>query len=188
MKQLNSKILIADDEKAITTGLSAILEDEGYQVEVADDGQKALDMLAAGTYGVVLADLKMPRVDGIALLKAMRERKIPTEFIMITGQGTTDTALEAMREGAADYIEKPLNAERLAKLKAQVPKLLEQVAVQQRNQELSARLEGLTHFGELTGQSEEMREVYRIIDAVAPSTASVLILGESGTGKELVAK
>jgi len=182
------RVLIADDETAITAGLSAILGDEGYEVEIAQDGQKALDLLTNGTYGVVLADLKMPKVDGIALLKAMREREIPTEFIMITGQGTTETALQAMREGAADYIEKPLNAERLAKLKAQVPKLLEQFAVQQKNQELSARLEGLTHFGELTGQSEEMREVYRIIDAVAPTSASVLILGESGTGKELVAK
>jgi DNA-binding NtrC family response regulator len=182
------RVLIADDETAITAGLSAILGDEGYDVEIAQDGQKALDLLTNGTYGVVLADLKMPKVDGISLLKAMREREIPTEFIMITGQGTTETALQAMREGAADYIEKPLNAERLAKLKAQVPKLLEQFAVQQKNQELSARLEGLTHFGELTGQSEEMREVYRIIDAVAPTSASVLILGESGTGKELVAK
>ena len=130
MKQ-NARILIADDEKAITTGLSAILEDAGYAVDIADDGQKALDMLAAaGTYSVVLADLKMPRVDGIALLKAMRERRIPTEFVMITGQGTTDTAIEAMREGAADYIEKPLNAERLNKLKAQIPKLIEQYTVQ----------------------------------------------------------
>jgi DNA-binding NtrC family response regulator len=188
MKQPNTKILIADDEKAITTGLSAILEDEGYNVEVADDGQKALDMLAAGTYGVVLADLKMPRVDGIALLKAMRERKIPTEFIMITGQGTTGTAIEAMHAGAADYIEKPLNADRLNKLKAQIPGLLDKFALQQTNRELSAKLETLTHYGELTGHSDAMREVYQTIDAVAPSTASVLILGESGTGKELVAR
>jgi DNA-binding NtrC family response regulator len=187
MKQ-NAKILIADDEKAITNGLSAILEESGYQVDIADDGQKALDMLSAGTYAVVLADLKMPRVDGIALLKAMRERRIPTEFVMITGQGTTDTAIEAMREGAADYIEKPLNAERFSKLKAQIPKLIEQYTVQQKNRELSAKLENLTHYGELTGQSDAMREVYATIDAVAPSTASVLILGESGTGKELVAR
>jgi DNA-binding NtrC family response regulator len=187
MKQ-NARILIADDEKAITNGLSAILEESGYQVDIADDGQKALDMLSEGTYAVVLADLKMPRVDGIALLKAMRERRIPTEFVMITGQGTTDTAIEAMREGAADYIEKPLNAERFSKLKAQIPKLIEQYTIQQKNRELSAKLENLTHYGELTGQSEAMREVYATIDAVAPSTASVLILGESGTGKELVAR
>jgi DNA-binding NtrC family response regulator len=184
----NGKILIADDEKQITTGLSAILADEGYEVDVADDGQRALDRLSADSYGVVLADLKMPKVDGIALLKEMRARGLPTEFIMITGQGSTELAIEAIRHGAADYIEKPLNSERLSKLKAQLPKLLEQYAVQRKNRELSARLENLTHYGELTGQSEVMREVYKIIEAVSASTASVLILGESGTGKELVAR
>src|SRR5436853_4820222 len=182
------RILVADDEAAIANGLSAILVDEGYDVEVAADGQKALERLSTDRFGVVLADLKMPKLDGIALLKAIRERKIPTEFVMITGQGTTEMAIEAMKQGAADYIEKPLNAERLNKLKAQIPKLIEQFAVQVQNQQLSAKLEGLTHYGELTGQSEEMRRVYQIIEAVAPSSASVLILGESGTGKELVAR
>jgi len=182
------RILIADDELAIANGLSAILNDAGYEVEVAADGQKALERLQSERFGVVLADLKMPKLDGIALLKSIRERKIPTEFVMITGQGSTELAIEAMKEGAADYIEKPLNAERLNKLKAQIPKLMEQFAVQVQNQQLSAKLEGLTHYGELTGQSEEMRQVYHIIDAVAPSSASVLILGESGTGKELVAR
>jgi DNA-binding NtrC family response regulator len=107
---------------------------------------------------------------------------------MITGQGSTELAIEAIKEGAADYIEKPLNTERLNKLKAQIPKLLDQFALLEKNRELTARLEGLTHYGELTGQSEVMRGVYQIIDAVAPSSASVLILGESGTGKELVAR
>ena len=188
MKHANTKILIADDEKAITAGLGAILGDEGYGIEIAEDGQKALDRLATDKFGVVLADLKMPKLDGIALLKAIRERKIPTEFIMITGQGSTELAIEAIKQGAADYIEKPLNTERLNKLKAQIPKLLEQFAIQEKNRELTAKLEGLTHYGELTGQSEVMRTVYQVIDAVAPSSASVLILGESGTGKELVAR
>src|SRR5213593_2353979 len=182
------RILIADDEAAIANGLSAILSDEGYQVEVAADGQKALERLSNERFGVVLADLKMPKLDGIALLKSIRERKIPTEFVMITGQGSTEMAIEAMKEGAADYIEKPLNAERLNKLKVQIPKLLEGFGVKEQNRQLSAKLEGLTHYGDLTGQSEDMRRVYQIIDAVAKSTASVLILGESGTGKELVAR
>src|SRR5436305_2202041 len=188
MKHANAKILIADDEKAITAGLGAILGDEGYGIEIAEDGQRALDRLANEKFGVVLADLKMPKLDGIALLKAIRERKIPTEFIMITGQGSTELAIEAIKQGAVDYIEKPLNTERLNKLKAQIPKLLDQFALQEKNRELTARLEGLTHYGELTGQSESMRAVYQVIDAVAPSSASVLILGESGTGKELVAR
>src|ERR671927_1852885 len=95
------RILIADDEAAIANGLSAILADEGFEVEVAADGQKALERLSNERFGVVLADLKMPKLDGIALLKSIRERKMPTEFVMITGQGSTVMAIEAMKEGAA---------------------------------------------------------------------------------------
>jgi two-component system response regulator HydG len=183
-----AKILIADDERAIAAGLSAILEDEGYQVDVAGDGQTALDRLTSDTYGVILADLKMPKIDGIALLKEMQGREIGTECIIVTGQGTVDDAIQAMRHGAYDYIEKPLNAEKLTRLKALIPKAVDKFNVKQTNRALASEIEKLTHYGELTGQSEAMREVYQIIDAVAPTTASVLILGESGTGKELVAR
>src|SRR5918995_2197958 len=186
MKQ--AKILIADDEAAITTGLSAILEDAGYGVEVVADGQKALDKLTVDRYGVVLADLKMPKLDGLMLLKELQQRNVPTECIIITGQATVDSAVQAMRQGAYDYIEKPLNAEKLNRLKALIPKALDKFNDRQKIKELASTIEGLTHYGELTGQSESMRSVYRIIDAVAPSSASVLILGESGTGKELVAR
>jgi DNA-binding NtrC family response regulator len=182
------KILIADDELSITKGLSAVLTDEGYEVAVAADGKKALDQLSADSFGLVLADLMMPKVDGLALLKELQRLGIPTECIIVTGQGTVDSAVQAMREGAYDYIEKPLNAEKLNRLKALIPKALDKFNVQQRNRELSSKLEGLTHYAELSGQSEDMRAVYQIIDAVAPSTASVMILGESGTGKELVAR
>ena len=164
------------------------MRDEGYEVAVAVDGQKALDQLGAEAFGVVLADLKMPKVDGLALLKELQLRAIPTECIIVTGQATVDSAVQAMREGAYDYVEKPLTADKLNRLKALIPKALEKFSVQQKNRELSSKLEGLTHFGELTGQSEEMRAVYQVIEAVAPSTASVLIFGESGTGKELVAR
>ena len=164
------------------------MRDEGYEVAVAVDGQKALDQLGAESFGVILADLKMPKVDGLALLKELQLRAIPTECIIVTGQATVDSAVQAMREGAYDYVEKPLTADKLNRLKALIPKAVEKFNVQQKNRELSSKLEGLTHFGELTGQSEEMRAVYQIIEAVAPSTASVLIFGESGTGKELVAR
>ena len=150
MKQ--AKILIADDEAAITTGLSAILEDAGYRVDVVGDGQKALEMLSAERYGVVLADLKMPRLDGLGLLGELQKRNIPTECIIITGQATVDSAVQAMQQGAYDYIEKPLNAEKLNRLKALIPKALDKYNVQQTNRELSSRLEGLTHSAELTGQ------------------------------------
>jgi DNA-binding NtrC family response regulator len=183
-----ARILIADDELSMTNALSAILSSEGYDVAVAQDGKKALDRLSSEEFGVVLADLKMPKLDGLALLKELQRHGIPTECIIVTGQGTVDSAVQAMREGAYDYIEKPLNAEKLNRLKALIPKALEKFNVQERNRELSSKLEGLTHYGELTGQSDEMRSVYQIIDAVASSTASVMILGESGTGKELVAR
>jgi len=136
----------------------------------------------------VIADLKMPKMDGLALLKELQLRAIPTECIIVTGQATVDSAVQAMREGAYDYVEKPLTADKLNRLKALIPKAVEKFNVQQKNRELSSKLEGLTHYGELTGQAEEMRSVYQIIEAVAPSSASVLILGESGTGKELVAR
>ena len=188
MKNASAKVLIADDEQAITAGLSAILADEGYTVEIAGDGQKALERLSDDRFGVVLADLKMPKLDGLGLLRELQEKQIPTECIIITGQATVDSAVQAMQQGAYDYIEKPLNTEKLNRLKALIPKAIDKFNVQQKNRELTSRLEGLTHFGELTGQSDAMREVYQVIDAVAPSTASVLILGESGTGKELVAR
>src|ERR687883_1705175 len=98
-----AKILIADDERSITEGLSAILQDEGYEVDVAQDGQKALDRLASETYGVVLADLKMPKVDGLALLKELQGREITTECILITGQATVDSAVGGIWAGADAY-------------------------------------------------------------------------------------
>jgi DNA-binding NtrC family response regulator len=183
-----ARILIADDERAIAEGLSAILQDEGYDVDVASDGQRALDRLTTDTFGVVLADLKMPKLDGLALLKEMQAREITTECIIITGQATVDSAVQAMRQGAYDYIEKPLTAEKLTRLKALIPKAIDKFNVKQTNRALASELQALTHYGELTGQSEAMRGVYQVIEAVAPSTASVLILGESGTGKELVAR
>src|SRR3954463_7525137 len=188
MKQNPTKVLIADDETSITNGLSAILQDEGYKVDVANDGQKALEQLTTERYGVILADLKMPKLDGLALLREMQAKHIPTECIIITGAGTVETAVDAMRQGAYDYIEKPLTAEKLNRLKALIPKAIDKYNVQQKNRELASKLEGLTHYAELTGQSESMRSVYQIVEAVASSTASVLILGESGTGKELVAR
>jgi DNA-binding NtrC family response regulator len=188
MKQNPTKVLIADDETSITAGLSAILADEGYTVEVANDGQKALERLREDRFGVILADLKMPKLDGLSLLREMQKESISTECIIITGAGTVETAVDAMRQGAYDYIEKPLTAEKLNRLKALLPKAIEKHNVQVKNRELSSKLEGMTHYAELTGQSDSMREVYTLIDSVASSTASVLILGESGTGKELVAR
>ena len=182
---MHAKILIADDERHVAEGLQMLLTDEGYQVEVAGDGQAAWEMVRQGGFGVVLADLRMPEIDGLELFARMREAGIPSEVIIITGEASIHSAVEAMREGAYDYLEKPLKLERL---KALIPKALEAYRVKQENRVLEERLSNLTRFGDLTGQSEPMRLIYATIEAVAPSNASVLIIGESGTGKELVAR
>ncbi len=185
---MSPKLLIADDEQKSVIPLTAILEAEGFAVDSAADGQKALDMLTGpggDAYAVVLADQNMPKLDGMSLLTELRQRKHQAQVIMITGAGSVDLAVEAMRQGAYDFLEKPIN---LAKLKALIPKALERAKLEQKNEELETKLESYTRFGEMVGQSEPMQAVYQMIDRVAPSMASVLILGESGTGKELVAK
>jgi DNA-binding NtrC family response regulator len=179
------KLLIADDERNIAEGLQMLLEEDGYTVDTATDGDEAWEKASSGEFGLVLADLKMPGLDGLQLFARMREQNIDSELIIITGKGTVTSAVEAMRNGAYDYLTKPLDLERL---KALIPRALEKYQVKTANRDLRRQLESLTRFGEMLGQSDEMRRVYTIIDAVAPSNASVLIVGESGTGKELVAR
>ena len=179
------KVLIADDERHIAEGLQMLLTEEGYDVDTATDGRKAWDKVSAGEFGLVLADLKMPKMDGLELFAQMRESGIESEIIIITGKGTVASAVEAMRHGAYDYLTKPLDVERL---KALIPKALDKYQVKTANRELQKRLESLSKYGDMFGQSEVMVRIYNIIEAVAPSSASVLIVGESGTGKELVAR
>jgi DNA-binding NtrC family response regulator len=179
------KILVADDERHIVEGLQMLLADDGYEVDTATDGKTAWEMVRSGGYGVVLADLRMPELDGLALFAKMRDAGVASEMIIITGSASVDSAVAAMREGAYDYLEKPLN---VARLKALLPKALEAYQVKQANRTLEEKLKNLTRFGDLIGQSEEMQSVYGTIEAAAPSTASMFIVGESGTGKELVAR
>jgi DNA-binding NtrC family response regulator len=178
-------VLIADDERHIAEGLQMLLAEEGYTVDTATDGKKAWEKVSASEFGLVLADLKMPKMDGLELFAKMREAGIDSEFIIITGKGTVASAVEAMRHGAYDYMTKPLDVERL---KALIPKALDKYQVRTANRELQRRLESLSRYGDMLGQSEGMVRIYNIIEAVAPSNASVLIVGESGTGKELVAR
>jgi DNA-binding NtrC family response regulator len=179
------KVLIADDEKNVAEGLQMILSEEGYDAEMATDGKQAWEKIQGDEFGLVLADLKMPELDGLELFAKMRENGIGSEFIMITGEASVSSAVEAMRHGAYDYLTKPLDVERL---KAVIPKALEKYDVRTSNQQLQKQLESLTKYEDMIGSSEEMREIFTIIEAVAPSNASVLIIGESGTGKELVAR
>jgi DNA-binding NtrC family response regulator len=180
-----AKILIADDERHIADGLQMLLADDGFEVDVATDGQAAWEMIEKGNYAVVLADLRMPEVDGLELFSRMREASIVSEMIIITGKGSIESAKEAMRQGAYDYLEKPLKIDRLKEL---IPKAVEKFQVKEANRQLEERLRNVNRFGDLIGQSEEMREIYRMIEAAAPSSASIFIVGESGTGKELVAR
>jgi DNA-binding NtrC family response regulator len=179
------KILVADDEKHIAEGLQMLLADEGYEVDTATDGNAAWKLAQDGGYGVVLADLRMPEVDGLELFSRMRKAGIASEMIIITGEGSVESAKEAMRQGAYDYLEKPLKIDRLKEL---IPKALEKFQVKQANRQLEERLSNLTRFGDLIGQSDEMKSIYGMIEAAAPTAASILIVGESGTGKELVAR
>ncbi|HEX8393529.1 MAG TPA: sigma-54 dependent transcriptional regulator [Longimicrobium sp.] len=179
------KILVADDERHIAEGLQMLLADEGYEVDTATEGNTAWKLVQANAYGVVLADLRMPQVDGLELFSRMRKAGIASEMIIITGEGSVESAKEAMREGAYDYLEKPLKIDRLREL---IPKALEKFQVKQANKQLEERLANLTRFVDMIGQSDEMRSIYSTIEAAAPTSASILIVGESGTGKELVAR
>jgi DNA-binding NtrC family response regulator len=179
------RLLIADDEKNISEGLCLILQEEGYDTETATDGDQAWNLVKSGEFGLVLTDLRMPGMDGLELFARMRAENLDTEIIVITGDNTAAPAVEAMRNGAYDYLTKPLDVERL---KALIPKALEKYEVRTANKRLQKRLESLTRYGDMIGQSDEIRRVWDIIEAVSASAASVLIVGESGTGKELVAR
>ncbi len=185
MTVVTEKILIADDEPSILIGLSALLEEEGYGVATARDGEEALARLRQEEFALLLADLKMPKYDGLQILKKIKKEGLNTEVIIITGKGTITTAVNAMKAGAYDYLTKPVEPERL---KSIIPKVLEHYRLRLSHQHLEQQLKQLTHYEDLIGQSPKMLEVYRIIEAVADSTANVLITGESGTGKELVAR
>jgi len=185
MPNSEDKILIADDEEPIRIGLTALLEEEGYEVTAARDGQEALEQLKKDDYGLLLADLKMPKLDGLQILEEIKRKNILTEVIIITGKGSIATAVEAMKAGAYDYLTKPVEPDRLRSI---IPKALEHHQLLVSHKELEQQIKQLTRYEDLIGQSPQMQEVYKLIDAVADSTANVIITGESGTGKELVAK
>ena len=185
MSEMKEKILIADDELPIVEGLKALLEEEGYPVTTALDGNEAFEKIKQDIYSLLLVDLTIPGLNGIQILEEIKKNDICTEVVIITGKGTISTAVEAMKAGAYDYLTKPVTPERL---KTIIPKAIEhnQLIVSYRT--LEERLKHLTHYEDLIGQSDQMLAIYRMIDAVADSTANVIITGESGTGKELVAR
>ncbi len=181
---MKHRILVADDEAASRKGLKALLSNWGYAVEEASDGEEALQRAVAFLPAVVVADLVMPKLDGLGLLKAIQEELPFATVIILTGHGTIETAVDAMKHGAYDYLIKPVDVGRLRIL---IQRALEKGEAVREVTLLRRRLKEVWGFGKLVGKSKAMQEVYRLIDLAAPTSAPVLISGESGTGKELVA-
>jgi len=179
------RILVVDDEESSRKGLKALLSNWGYEVQEAADGQEALEKATSFLPTVVITDLVMPRLDGLGLLKALQSDFPFATVIILTAHGTVETAVAALKQGAYDYLTKPVEIPRLRIL---VEKALEKGEALREVTILRRRLKEVWGFGKLVGKSKAMQEVYRLIDLAAPTSASVLITGESGTGKELVAR
>src|ERR1051325_5991511 len=177
------RILVVDDEANARTALAELLRDEGYEVETAADAFKALGKYESFAPHIVVTDLKMPGMDGIELVKKIRATDEVTGIIVMTAFGAVQSAIEAMRAGAAEYLTKPLNFEELLVVLA---KVLENQAVRREARQLRQRVRERVAPGTLVGISPPMLRVFEVVDQVAPSRATVLITGESGTGKELV--
>ncbi len=177
-----AKILVVDDEKSIRDVLSDIFKEEGYEVIVAGDGEKGLECLKAEKINLVLCDIKMPKMDGMELLSSAFEEGIEVPFIMISARGTIDTAVEATKKGAYDFIQKPPDLNRLL--------LTVRNALDTANLSMETKVlrKKVSQGNEMVGESAAITEVTDMIEKVALTDARVLIVGENGTGKELVAK
>src|SRR5579862_6545876 len=182
---MQEKILIVEDEENERTGLAELVRAWGYDAETASDGVEGLQAIESWNPGIVITDLRMPRMDGMQLLEQIAAQPQQVAVILLTAQGSIDAAVTAMKSGAFDFIEKPVNPTRLRNILQNASRL------RGTERELEAnrrKLRDIGVLGSLVGPSKRMQEVFRLIEMVAPSTASVLITGESGTGKELVAR
>jgi DNA-binding NtrC family response regulator len=179
------RILVVDDEAVVREGLRRVLEGDQYDVEACASGRSALDLMQERDFDLVVTDLKMPGMSGLEVLKAVKILQAEVPVIIITGYSTVDTAVEAMKNGAIDYIAKPFAPEQLME---KVGKALEQKTVLLDEIYLRKELRDHHGFDMFVGESKEMQKVYRRIIQVAPTDSTVLITGESGTGKELVAR
>jgi two-component system, NtrC family, response regulator AtoC len=179
------RILVVDDEANARTALAELLREEGYDVETAADAFKALGKLEEFAPHLVLTDLKMPGMDGIELVKRLAEGEREVAVVVMTAFGAVDTAVEAMRAGAVDYLTKPLNFDELLIV---AERALERQNLRAETRMLKQRLADRHRSGNIVGDSPQMQRLFKVIDQVAPSRATVLITGESGTGKELVAE
>jgi DNA-binding NtrC family response regulator len=184
MTTLCRRLLIAEDEPILRITVADALRKEGWEVSVAADGAEALASFERQLHDVVLTDLLMPRMDGIELLKRVKALRPGTTVLIVTAHGTVDTAVEAMRLGAADFITKPFS---IAQLLVRLENVCSFRQLKEQNVRLQEQLEQRFSFGKIIGKSKRMEEVFELIRLVAGSDANVLVQGESGTGKELVA-
>jgi DNA-binding NtrC family response regulator len=179
------RVLIVEDDAAARVGLEQLVKSWGFMAEAASDGEEALEKVTSFRPAIVITDLVMPRMDGLALLRALQQQGADVTTLLLTAQGTVETAVEAMKEGAYDYLTKPIDIQRL---KILLDKIVERLETVREVKALRRQLREQGTFGSLIGNSPEMRKIYQIVEQASPTGASVLITGESGTGKELVAQ
>jgi len=179
------RILVVDDETAMREALKDWMMEDGYEVGLAASGEEAIAEVREKRWDVILLDLKMPGMDGLETLKRLKEIASESEIIMMTAYATVDTAVQAMKEGAYDYLVKPFDPEELEML---IKKMVHHRELLLENILLRKKLEEKYHYDELIGRSDAMQRVFDLISRVAPTDSTVLITGESGTGKELIAQ
>ena len=179
------KVLIVEDEENERSGLAELLSAWGYLTEMAKDGLEGLEKIESWSPGIVITDLKMPRMGGLELLERIADQPQTIAVIVVTAQGTIESAVQAMRIGAYDYIQKPIDTHRLRTMLQNAAELR---GTKVELEVTRRKLRDTGALGALVGHSKKMQEIFRLTEMVAPSTASVLITGESGTGKELVAR
>ena len=177
-------ILIAEDDPTVGESLRQLLKRKGNEILLASNGKEALHLFRHDAIDLVITDVVMPKMDGIELLEAVKGLKPETEVIVISAQGTIEKAVQAMKLGAFDFIEKPINPRVLSLL---VERALEKQTLILQNRDLRSRLEDKFHFKNIIGRSDRMIKIFELIRHIAPYDSSVLIIGESGTGKELIA-
>jgi DNA-binding NtrC family response regulator len=179
------RVLIVEDEPSTRVGLTELVRTWGFTAESAADGEDALKSVTSFRPSIIITDLVMPRMGGLELLKALKEDGTECIVVLLTAQGTVESAVEAIKEGAYDYLTKPIEPQRL---KILLDKIVERQDTLREVKVLRRQLRDQGSFGSMIGSSPTMRKVYQIVEQAAPTSASVLIWGESGTGKELVAK
>ncbi len=182
---MKPRILVVDDEESIREFLEIMLKKEGYEVTCAEDGAKARDLLTKKSFDLVISDLQMPNMTGIELLKYVKESYPELVFMMITAFGTTESAVEAMKMGAYDYLTKPF---KIDEVRMNIQNALRAKSLEVENRVLKKELTKEYSFQNLVGNSDEMHRIYDLVKRVSQTPTNVLITGESGTGKEVVAK